>query len=55
MSNFSHGKRVVRDSCQTHSDRQLIEKEKKIGFWVLVTSDRRRKEQNGKYEGGRRR
>ena len=30
---------------QCHSDRQLIEKEKKLGFWVLVTGDRRR-EQN---------
>ena len=48
MSNISHGERVVSDSCQCHGDRQLIEKEKKIGFWVLVTSDRRRKEQNGK-------
>ena len=27
----------------------------KPGFWVLVTSNRRRKEQNGKMEGGRRR
>ena len=48
MSNISHGKMVVPDSCQCHRDRQLIEKEKKPSFWVLVTSDRRRKEQNGK-------
>ena len=33
---------------QCHSDRQLIEKEKKLGFWVLVIGDRRRKEQNEK-------
>ena len=43
-----HMGRVVTDSCQCHSDRQLIEK-KKLGFWVLVTGVRRRKnEQNGK-------
>ena len=33
---------------QCHSDRQLIEKEKNLGFWVLVTGDRRRKGQNEK-------
>ena len=40
---------------QCHSDRQLIGKKIKPGFWVLVTGDRRRKKQNGKKEGGRRR
>ena len=61
MSNFSHGERVVPDSCQCHSDRQLIGKKKnqktknKPGFWVLVTSNIRRNEQNGKMEGGRKR
>ena len=48
MFNISHGERVVPDSCQCHSDRQLIEKEKNLGFWVLVTGDRRRKGQNEK-------
>ena len=30
-----------------------LEKKKKLGFWVLVTGDRRRKEQNKKKQGGR--
>ena len=42
MSNFSHGESVVPDSCQCHSDRQLIEKKKsknKKQTWLLGTSD----------------
>ena len=29
--------------CKDRSGRQLIEKEKNLGFWVLVISNRRRK------------
>ena len=29
--------------CKDRSCRQLIEKEKNLGFWVLVISNRRRK------------
>ena len=34
--------------CKDRSGRQLIEKEKNLGFWVLVTCNRRRKMQKRK-------